>query len=255
MLSADALITRGFVAAMATLARYHRFEIIGLESLLAPGAKLIVGYHGRPLAIDLCMLTAVLQRRLGYLPHGIIHGYFGHDRALRRLIDGLGFLIGDGPELFAAVARGEHIVVAPGGTREGCRSVGDRYRVDWGGRLGYLRLALRYRLPIVPVATAGIDDVYLGLNDGYALGQRLGLPHRLPLWLGVGLFGVWPLAAPLPVKLTQRIGRPITAHLTSELQAESDEQALRAMDHTVRSAVQALLDEGRGLSQPERNER
>jgi len=59
------------------------------------------------------------------------------------------------------------------------------------------------------VATAGIDDVYVGLNDGYALGKQLGVPYGLPVWLGVGLFGLWPLALPLPVKLTMRVGRPI----------------------------------------------
>lgn len=243
MLNLDALITRSWVGSMTALLHYHRFEVLGLPMLLTPGAKLIVGYHGRPLAVDLCVLSAVLYKHLGYLPHGIIHGYFAHNPVLRRFIDGLGFVPGDGPELRQAVARGEHIIVSPGGTREGCRSFRHRYKVDWAGRLGYLHLAIRHRLPIVPVATAGIDDVYVGLNDGYALGKRLGMPHRLPVWLGVGLFGVWPLALPLPVKLTQRVGTPIRAHLDLSPDGR-DEMSLRRLDAEVRSAVQGLLDQG-----------
>ena len=38
------------------------------------------------------------------------------------------------------------------------RKVEGGYEVDWGERTGYLRLALRHRLAIIPVAAAGVDD-------------------------------------------------------------------------------------------------
>ncbi len=242
MTTTDARLTDAWVALMGALARYHRFEVKRMGPLLAPGARLIVGYHGRPLGLDLCMLTAAMYRHQGYLTHGIIHGYFHHTPALRRLIDALGFVPGDGPYLAEAIARGEKVIVGPGGTREGCRSFRHRYEVDWGGRLGYLRLAIRHQLPIVPVATAGIDDVYIGFNDGYALGRRLGVQHALPVWLGVGVGGLWPFALPFPVKLTMHVGDPITEHLACDAR---DEASLRRADGQVRGAVQALLDDGR----------
>jgi hypothetical protein len=235
-----------WLTAFRALRRYHRYEVLGMEHLERPGAVLIVSYHGRPLALDNCMLTVSVYERLGYLPHGVIHGYFGENPALRWLIDGLGFVTGDGEEIAQAVAQGEHILVQPGGTREGCRSVRHRYEVDWGERIGYLRLALKYRLPIVPVAGAGVDDGYIGLNDGYVWGQRLGLPHRLPLWLGVGIGGLWPLALPLPVKMTQIIGEPIDLHLRERIDRE-DRQALLTVHRVVIHAVQALLDQGQRL--------
>ena len=234
-----------WLAQFRLLRRYHRYEVRGLETLLTPGAKLIVGYHGRPLALDLCILTVEIYERLGYLPHGIIHGSFGDHPVLRWLIDGLGFVTADGPDLAAAVARGEHVIVEPGGTREGCRSVRRRYRVDWGERTGYLKLAEKYRLPIVPVAGRGVDDAYLGLNDGYAWGKRLHLPGRLPLWLGLGVGGLWPLALPFPVKFTDHVGAPIVDHLEPRY-ATGDPQARRALHRRVVAQVQELLDRGGG---------
>lgn len=234
-----------WLAVFRALRAWHRYEIVGLETLLRPGAKLIVGYHGRPLAIDQCMLTVSLYERLGYLPHGIIHGYFGQNRLLRRWIDGLGFVTGDGPGIAEAVARGEHILVQPGGTREGCRDFRHRYQVDWGERVGYLRLAIRYGLPIVPVAGIGVDDAYLGLNDGYALGRRLGVPAGIPLWVGIGATGVWPLSLPFPVKMTQLVGEPILRHLDGRMDP-SDRKALGELHQEVRGAVQALMDGARG---------
>jgi 1-acyl-sn-glycerol-3-phosphate acyltransferase len=234
-----------WLTAFRLLRAWHRYEVRGLDTLLRPGAKLIVAYHGRPLALDQCMLTVTLYERLGYLPHGIIHGYFGQNRVLRRWIDGLGFVTGDGPGIAEAVARGEHILVQPGGTREGCRSFRHRYQVNWGDRLGYLRLAIRYGLPIVPVAGNGVDDAYLGLNDGYALGRKLGIPAGLPVWLGIGATGVWPLSLPFPVKMTQLVGEPIERHLGGRIDP-SDREALVALHQEVRGAVQALMDHARG---------
>jgi len=189
-------------------ARWHRYSVEGLEHLLDGGPKLIVGYHGRLLAWDLCILTTVLYDRLGYLPHSVVHDMFATGK-LRRVVDELGFVTSDGPDLDAAVARGEHLLVAPGGDREACRSHCDRYRVDWGDRLGYLRLAARHRLPIVPVAASGVDDTYIGLHDGHALGRRVGMPARIPLWLALGPFGPFPLSVPFPARIHQVIGPPI----------------------------------------------
>jgi hypothetical protein len=232
-----------WLKAFGALRHYLRYEVLGLEALLRPSAALLVGYHGRPLALDLCMLTVTLHEHLGQLPVGIIHGAFGQP-PLRWMIDGLGFVTDDGPELAREVARGRHVLVQPGGTREGCRSFRHRYRVDWGERLGYLRLALRHQLPIIPVAADGVDDLYLGLNDGHALGKRLGLPARLPLWMGIGATGLWPFALPFPVKITQRIGQPIRRHLGGAVEA-GDRAALLGLHREVAGAVQELLDSGR----------
>jgi hypothetical protein len=233
-----------WLATFRLLRRYHRYEVVNPEPLLRPGAKLLVGYHGRPLAVDLCMLTVTLYECLGYLPHGVVHGAFERIPGLRAVADGLGFVTGDDPRLAEAVARGEHVLVQPGGTREGCRGFRQRYRVDWGERMGYLRLAVRYRLPIVPVGGSGMDDAYVGLNDGYALGRRVGLPARLPLWLGVGATGVWPFSLPFPVKMTQWVGEPLTRHLEPGFDAR-DGAAMRAVHHEVAGAVQSLLDTAR----------
>ena len=239
------LPTEAWLAFWRAMRVYHRYEVEGIHHLERPSAALIVGYHGRPLAYDLCMLTVTVHERLGYLPHGIIHGYFGAQPALRWIIDGLGFVTGDGRDLDEAVARGEHVLVQPGGTREGCRSFRHRYEVDWGDRTGYLRLALRHRLPIIPVAGAGVDDAFIGLNDGDALARRLGVPHRIPVWFGLGLTGLWPFSLPLPVKMRQVIGAPIDLTEGGEVDP-SDREALLGLHRRIVAAVQGLLDRANG---------
>jgi hypothetical protein len=226
------------------MSTYHRYEVFGFEHLEGPAA-LLVGYHGRPVAYDLCMLTVVIHERLGYLPHGVVHDFLARAPGLRSIVDALGFVSSDGPLIAAAVARGEHVLVQPGGTREGFRSFRHRYEVDWGDRVGYLRLAIRHGLRIVPIAAAGVDDAFVGLNDGYSLGAKLGMPARIPLWIGIGLTGLWPLALPFPVRITQVIGEPID--LAAAGADISDHASLAVLHRRVTAKIQALLDQARGL--------
>ena len=136
-------------------------------------------------------------------------------------------------------------MVTPGGPREGCRSFRDRYRVLWGERTGYLRLALKYGLRIVPVGAAGADGAYVGLNDAEALGRRLGLPPRWAYlaWIGFGPLGPFPFSPPFPVRVRQLVGEPIDPGPVEP----DDRDGLLRLHRRVTGAVQALLDRARGL--------
>jgi 1-acyl-sn-glycerol-3-phosphate acyltransferase len=226
-------------------ARYHRYTVRGLEHLEG-GPKLIAGYHGRPLAYDMCMLTVAIHDRFGLLPHGIVHRGTATVGALRWFTERLGFLVADGDAMTAAVARGEHIVVTPGGGQEGMRDFRHRYRVAWGDRVGYVRLAVKYGLPIVPVAAAGADDTYLGLNDAEAFGRRVGISRDWAwlLWVGAGPLGLYPFSPPFPVRLTQVVGAPIPLDAEGPVSLD-DGDSLQRLHRRVTRDVQGLLDRTR----------
>lgn len=230
---------RAWLTYWGVMRRYHRYRVVGRHHLDACRPALLVGYHGRPIARDLCMLLSQLADEDGRAPRAILHEGARHMPLARHLVEGMDFVTGDGPELADAVERGDHVLVTPGGTREGCRSVRHRYRVDWGHRVGYVRLAARYGLPIVPAAAHGVDDTYIGLNDGYRWGKRLKTPGKLPVWLGVGPLGLWPASPPFPVRITTFLGHPIPVEVDPD-----DEDGLRRVDAEVRGAVQDLLDRG-----------
>jgi len=226
---------------------YHSYTVEGLEHLDGKQPALIVGYHGRPFAWDMGMLMVTLFDRLGYLPHAIVNRSVNAIPPLKWLSDGFGFVCGDDGSLAAAVARGEHIMVTPGGPREAARSFRSRYQVAWGEHISYLRLALKYHLRIVPVAAAGTDSAYIGLNDAVALGIRLGLPHDwawLP-WFGLGPFGLFPFSPPFPVKMHQVVGAPIDLRVNGKRLRFDDRDAVLRLHRRVVSRVQSLLDRAR----------
>lgn len=241
----DRLPAKAWLATWRFWQCYHRYTVEGFEHLDVDHSVLIAGYHARGLAFDMCMLTARIYEELGYFPHGIIHRGSENVRVMKWMFDRLGFIVGDGKAMKQAVARGEHIMVTPGGEREGMRSHRDRYRVNWGKRMGYLQLAIRHRLPIVPVAASGADDTYFGVYDSHALGQRLGVPRQwdFALWLGLGPLGPYPFSPPFPVRLHQIIGPPIDDHLElSAEQADGEREKLKPYHDLVVGRVQDLLD-------------
>ena len=129
------------------------------------------------------MLGDRMSDELGYYPRAVWHWLWWAIPGLNQVVTGLGGLRGapTSHEIDDLKARGEHLVVAPGGMREAMRPFWVDGRVDLGDRRGYLRLALRYDLPIIPVVATGLDATFVGLNDGYRTSQcvfhRGDLPH------------------------------------------------------------------------------
>ncbi len=235
-LSEDPIVC-AWLSAVDHLRSYHRYTVEGLDNLDSDSSLLVVGYHGRPVAIDMIMLGVTMYERFGKPPCPILHQ--GLPAVLR---DRLGWLSGDGPGLEAAVEMGQHILTTPGGATEAARGFSSRYRVDWGSRTGYLRVALRHGLSIVPTGASGVDDLYLALGDGYALGKKLRLPRGMPLWPALGPFGMFPFSLPFPVQVRQVVGRPID--LTG---LTDDPHDLDEAHRSIMAEVQSLVDRARML--------
>jgi 1-acyl-sn-glycerol-3-phosphate acyltransferase len=139
------------------------------------------------------------------------------------------------------------LLVMPGGADDTWRPWRDRYRVQFAGRTGYARLALRAGVPIVPVANAGPHETLRVLTDGRRFARRFGLhrllrmevfPVHLSLPWGVCV-GPWP-HLPLPSPLRYRFGPPIRP--PRGVAGAHAAEAVADLDATTRAAVQGLLD-------------
>ncbi len=232
--------------------RYFRFETEGFDVLRETETSLIVAYHGGPWTFDLWLLGDRMHDELGYFPRAVWHWLWWAIPGVSRAVTELGGLRGapTPDEIDELKARGEHLIVAPGGMREAMRPFWDEGRVDLGDRRGYLRLALRHDLPIIPVVSSGLEATYVGFNDGYRTSRRLFGRGDLPAWLAVGIGGMWPLALPFPAKIRQRIGGPIrlgevvasASAGEGEGASAGDERLERAHAH-VTATLQAMLDD------------
>jgi 1-acyl-sn-glycerol-3-phosphate acyltransferase len=177
-----------------------------------------------------------------------------HDAALsvpvlRNVLVKLGGLRADPATAERILARGGVVLVYPGGELDCLRSFANRHRVDLHGRSGFIRIALRTGVPIVPFVNAGGHEVYVTLHSSRRLARWSGLerltrvrtvPFNVGLPWGFWMTGFVPYV-PLPAKFTYRIGAPIRLG-RDPAAAGSTERVEQAYRH-VTSVMQAMLDD------------
>ena len=137
------------------------------------------------------------------------------------------------------------VLVYPGGDYEVHRPSWQGRRVDFGGRKGFLRLALEEGVPIVPVVSIGGQETALFLSRGERLAKGLALDKLFRLKvLPISIAPPWGLNVgdmlghlPLPAKITVEALPPID--LRREFGAEPDLDEV--YDHLVR-LMQETLD-------------
>jgi 1-acyl-sn-glycerol-3-phosphate acyltransferase len=198
---------------------YFRADVRGLEQIPEEGPVLLVGNHsGGNLTPDTHVFTLAfstyfgVERRFHQLAHNLVLSMPGLGR-LRKY----GTVAATPENAERALDVGAALLVYPGGDYEVHRPSWESARVDFGGRKGFVRLAQRKRVPIVPVVSIGGQETALFLSRGEGLARLLGLDRMfrlkvLPLSLALPWgFNVGDMLGhfPLPSKITIQVLAPI----------------------------------------------
>jgi 1-acyl-sn-glycerol-3-phosphate acyltransferase len=124
-----------------------------------------------------------------------------------------------------ALHAGRSILVLPGGEAEQIRTVHGREKVYLHRRKGFIKIALRHGVPIVPIYVFGASDYYHTWFVGYGL--RLWIMKKLGvcITLAFGLYG--STLCPLPVETTIVFGKPLD-FTVKEAGAPSDKEVVDA---------------------------
>jgi 1-acyl-sn-glycerol-3-phosphate acyltransferase len=202
----------------ATFGRYFRGEVRGLGNIPA-GPSLLVGNHsGGTYIADTFIFALCFYEHFG--PYRRFH-QLAHDVAARMpalgLIRRYGTLAASHENAKKAFARRAPVLVYPGGDYETFRPSWHGDQIEFGGRKGFIRLALEEGVPIVPVVAMGGQETALFLTRGERAARLLGLDRLarikvLPVSIGPP-FGInlldLPGRVPLPSKITIQVLPPV----------------------------------------------
>jgi 1-acyl-sn-glycerol-3-phosphate acyltransferase len=200
-------------------AAYFRPEVRGLENIPVGEPSLLVGNHSGGLMIaDTYVLAAAFYDHFG--PDRRFH-QLAHDAAAKSPLTGAlrryGVVPASHDNARAAFKLGAPVLVYPGGDYETFRPSWHSDKIEFGGRRGFVRLALEESVPIVPVVAIGGQETALFLTRGQRAAKllrldRLARINVLPVSvgppLGVNLLDL-PGRVPLPAKITIRVLPPI----------------------------------------------
>lgn len=230
--------------------RWFSPEVRGLARI-PPGAALYVGNHsGGFVAPDMWIFAiAVLSERgIEDVPYGLAHEVLMRAPAVNPVLSRMGGLVAKPENARRVFARGLKALVYPGGDLDAFRPWHEAHRVVFGPRRGYVRLALRDSVPIVPVVAAGGHAGWRVLSDGRWLAERLRthrflrtdvLPITLSLPWGIAIGA--PPYLPWPTHVLIEVLEPIVFDRGGE-EAASDDDYVEICHRRVVTEMQATLD-------------
>jgi 1-acyl-sn-glycerol-3-phosphate acyltransferase len=222
--------------------RYFRVELIGAENVPEHGRALLVANRSGALPWDGLVLRTCLRSArpelspLRWLSEDSVIQY----PFMGVLMNRLGAVRACPENAERLLEQDRLVAVFPEGAQGSRKLFRDRYRLQRFGRGGYVKLALKLGVPILPTAIIGAEETNPVLRRSRVLGRMFG-SESLPItptfpWLGVaGLL-------PAPVRWRIVIGAPLDL---SQFGAQSADDALivHRLNEQIRSSLQGLVDQ------------
>jgi len=235
---------RSFVSRSILLAlayrHWFRVETRNLGNLPPSGAVLLVANHaGNTFAWDAAMLAGAcfLEAEPPRLARGLAEYYLPQLPFLSEAVVQAGSVVGTPENCAQLFERGECVMVFPEGARGAIKPYSKAYQLQRFG-LGFMRMALEFRVPILPVGIVGSEESNPGFYDSKFLARLVGAPG-FPItatfpWLG-------PLGfVPLPVKFRIHVGSP----MRFDGPHDAEDAEIEPKVEEVKKAIASLIAEG-----------
>lgn len=232
------------------LETWFRPVVRGLDHIPAGPALYVANHNGGMVSADTFIFGAAVYRALGLdaVPYGLAHEVILQAPGFHQLLVPLGAVRASPRNAGALFERGNKVLVYPGGDIDSMRPFRLRDRIVFGPRRGYVKLAIRTGVPIIPVVAAGAHATSIVLTDGRPLAQLLGLPRRFrlevcPVTLSIpwGLVvGITPPHIPLPTRIFVDVMAPIRFSRSGEA-AANDRDYVERCHRRVHGAMETRL--------------
>lgn len=219
---------------------WFRVEWEGLEKIPQTGGALLVANHAGAIPSDAPVIMHGIEVELGRPVYGMADFFFrgipwfgtmwarvggvpAHpDNALRLLHD-----------------QGQLALVFPEGTKGPSKTYNDRYRLRRFGRGGFVEIAMRAGVPVIPIAVVGAEESMPIVFRLPSVARALGVPY-VPVTANMLAFGPLGLLAYFPSKFKLRVLDPVSFDVPSGQERYSKS---RVMDEAekIRTDMQETL--------------
>lgn len=209
--------------------RYWRVQTTGAE-LLPAGPCVLVANHAGALPLDGPVLHLALRRSRPELPDArwLLEDQLFFAPLLGGFANRLGAVRATPENAHRLLEEGRPLIVFPEGLPGLSRPFSERHRLTRFGRGGYLKVALRAGVPVLPVALVGGDEASPLLAK---------VPARL---FGLEYLPLTP--PPLPARWYVRIGPPVALE-GAPAEPDTAPGWVEAKNLEVRDTLQALIDQ------------
>ncbi len=216
--------------------RYFRTEVFGAKSIPA-GRVLLIANHSGQLPIDGALIGAAMFMDVEppRFTRAMVEKWSQTLPFVALLFSRVGQVVGVPENAKRLLEEDEALLVFPEGARGISKTFDKRYQLMPFG-LGFMRLAMETKTPIVPVAVIGGEEQYVSLANIESLAKIFRMP-AFPIMPQLLLPGG---ALPLPTKYRIHFGEPM--HFEGD--ADDDDSVIEEKVWVVQKTVQSMVNRG-----------
>lgn len=229
--------TKYALASAAVLHRhYFRTRVTGTENIPASRVLLVANHSGQ-IPMDGTLIGAALFMDVEppRFMRAMVEKWTQTLPFVSLVFSRCGQVVGIPENAKQLLRNDEALLVFPEGARGISKPFSKRYTLtDFG--LGFMRLAIETKTPIVPVAVIGGEEQYISLGSFDSLARTLGVP-TIPILPQLLLpFG----ALPLPTKYRIHFGAP----MYFDGDPDEDDAVIEEKTLLVKATIQSMLKRG-----------
>ena len=219
---------------------WFRVEWEGLDKIPTEGGALLIANHAGAIPADAPAIMHGIETELGRTVYGLADTFF-------RTLPGIGTMwsrtggVPAHPDNAYRILHDEQqlALVFPEGTKATSKTYTDRYRLRRFGRGGFVEIAMRAGVPVVPIAVVGAEVAMPIVFRSTLLAKALNLPY-FPITANSLLLGPLGYVTYFPAKFKLRVLDPITFDVEPNLERYSRSRLMDEAER-VRSLLQDAL--------------
>ena len=190
--------------------RWFRVTWEGLEKIPRSGGALLVANHAGAIPSDAPVIMHGIEAELGRPVYGLADYFFRQAPWLGTMWARVGGVPAH-PDNALRILRdqGDLCLVFPEGTKGPSKTYTDRYRLRRFGRGGFVEIAMRAGVPVIPIAVVGAEESMPIVFRLPSVAKALGVPY-VPVTANMLMLGPLGLLAYFPAKFRLRVLDPVS---------------------------------------------
>ena len=228
--------------------KWFRVEWRGLEKIPAEGGALLIANHAGAIPSDAPVIMHGIEKELGRPVYGMADYFFRTVPVVGTIWARGGGVPANPDNAYRLLHDQQQLaLVFPEGIKATSKSYTDRYQLRRFGRGGFVEIAMRAGVPVIPLAVVGSEEAMPLLFRVPRLARLLHVPY-VPVTANMLLLGPLGLAMPFPAKFRIEVLDPVTFDVPPDQERYSKSRVMdeaEAIRGRLQEALYDLLRERR----------
>jgi 1-acyl-sn-glycerol-3-phosphate acyltransferase len=222
--------------------KWFRAEWEGLEKIPTQGGALLVANHAGAIPSDAPVIMHGIEKELERPVYGMADYFF-------RTVPVVGTLWARAGGVSARPANAYRLLkeqnqlalVFPEGTKGPSKSFTDRYQLRRFGRGGFVEIAMRAGVPVIPIAVIGSEEAMPVVLRLPTLAKALGVPY-FPITANLLTMGPLGIVMPFPAKFKLRVLDPIHFDVPADQERYSKSRVMEEAERIRAQLQESVYD-------------